>query len=68
MQQTKTVLAATGKKLNGKEMKQLLGGGGGVPRATWWYCPTDPIICASPQAECNAECTGSTCRLTTVCL
>lgn len=36
-------------------MKQIKGGGGVTP-AKWWYCPTNPIECGAPQAQCNANC------------
>lgn len=36
-------------------MKQIKGGGGVTP-AKCWYCPTNPIECGAPQAQCNANC------------
>lgn len=49
------------------DMKQIKGGGG-VPLPKWWYCPTNPIECGAPQAQCNANCPGAVCKLTSNCL
>jgi hypothetical protein len=63
----KQISSLRNKKLSGNQMKQLKGGAGVLP-SKWWYCPTNLIECGAPQAQCNANCPGAVCKLTSVCL